>query len=140
MFNSKPVIRVNFSKLIFIHHMTAGQVSFPLMYGLLGSGNIWPIYNYLKILNLRVQKNLHIENITFKIVSIKFLAMHITNTIFSFDIFTVGNLLNIFMKHDLYLLFYFGINKKLIILTHTIYFCATYDWFCAPGSHLTIFL
>ncbi len=36
--------------------------------------------------------------------------MHITNTIFSFDIFTVGNLLNIFMKYDLYLLFDFGIN------------------------------
>ncbi len=29
---------------------------FPLMYGLLGSDNIWPRYNYLKIWNLRVQK------------------------------------------------------------------------------------
>ncbi len=33
-------------------------------------------YNYLKIWNLRVQKNLNIEKITFKVVQIKFLAMH----------------------------------------------------------------
>ncbi len=31
----------------------------------------------------------------------KFLAMHITNQKLSFDIFMVGNLLNIFMEHDL---------------------------------------
>ncbi len=34
----------------------------------------------------------------------KFLAMHITNQKLSFDIFTVGNLQNIFMEHDLYLI------------------------------------
>ncbi len=34
----------------------------------------------------------------------KFLAMHITNQKWSFDIFTVGNLQNIFMEHDLSLL------------------------------------
>ncbi len=32
----------------------------------------------------------------------KFLAMHITNKIICFDIFTVGNVQNIFMEHDLY--------------------------------------
>ncbi len=32
----------------------------------------------------------------------KFLAMHITCQKLSFDIFTVRNLLNIFMEHDLY--------------------------------------
>ncbi len=32
-----------------------------------------------------------------------FLAMHITNQKLSFDIFTVGNLQNIFMEHDPYL-------------------------------------
>ncbi len=32
----------------------------------------------------------------------KSLAMHITNQKLSFDIFTVGNLQNIFMEHDLY--------------------------------------
>ncbi len=62
------------------------------------------IYNYLKIWNLRVQKNLNIEKITFKVVQMKFLAMHITNQKLSFDIFKVRNLQNIFMKHDLYLI------------------------------------
>ncbi len=70
----------------------------------------------------------------------KFLAMHITNQKLSFDIFTVGNLLNIFMEHDLNILMIFGIKEKLIILTHTMY-CTnipvTYDCFCAPGSHVT---
>uniref|UniRef100_A0A671M675 Leucine zipper, putative tumor suppressor family member 3a n=1 Tax=Sinocyclocheilus anshuiensis TaxID=1608454 RepID=A0A671M675_9TELE len=61
-------------------------------------------YNYLKIWNLRVQKNLNIEKIIFKVVQMKFLAMHITNQKLSFDIFTVGNLQNIFMEHDLYLI------------------------------------
>ncbi len=32
----------------------------------------------------------------------KFLAMHITNQKLSFDIFTVGNVQNIFMEHDLW--------------------------------------
>ncbi len=61
-------------------------------------------YNYLKIWNLRVQKNLNIEKIAFKVVQMKFLVMHITNQKLSFDIFTVGNLQNIFMEHDLYLI------------------------------------
>ncbi len=52
---------------------------FPLMYGLLGSDNIWPIYNFLNIWNLRAQKNLNIEKIAFKVVQMKVLAMHITN-------------------------------------------------------------
>ncbi len=52
--------------------------------------NIW---------NLRVQKkNLNIKKIIFKVVQIKFLAMHITNQKLSFNIFTVQN---IFMEHDL---------------------------------------
>ncbi len=50
------------------------------MYGLLGYDSIWLRYSYLKIWNLREQKNLNIEKITFKIVQIKFLAMHITNS------------------------------------------------------------
>ncbi len=84
------------------------------MYGLLGSDNIWPRYNYLKIWNLRVQKNQNIVKIAFKFVQMKFLAMHITNQKLSFDIFTVINLQNVFMEYDLYLI--------LIILTHTMYF------------------
>ncbi len=39
-----------------------------------------------------MQKNLNIEEISFKVVQIKFLEMHITNHKLSFDIFTVGNL------------------------------------------------
>ncbi len=34
---------------------------------------------YLKIWNLRVQKNLNIKKIIFKVVNLKFLAIHITN-------------------------------------------------------------
>ncbi len=48
------------------------------------------------------KKNQNIEKIAFKVVQIKFLEMHITNQKWSFDIFTVGNLQNIFMEHDLY--------------------------------------
>ncbi len=79
------------------------------------------IGQYLKIWNLRVQKNLNIEKIIFKFVQIKFLEMHITNQKLSFDIFTVGNVQNIFMEHDLNILMIFGIKEKSIILTHTMY-------------------
>ncbi len=51
-----------------------------------------------------MQKNLNIEKIAFKVVQMKFLAMHITDQKLSFDIFTVENSLNIFMEHDLYLI------------------------------------
>ncbi len=74
------------------------------MYGLLWEDHVWLWYKYLNIVNLRVQKNLNIEKITFKVVQMKFLAMHITNQKSSFDIFTVENVLNIFMEHDLYLI------------------------------------
>ncbi len=73
------------------------------MYVFLGLENIWLRYNYLKIWNLRVLKNEHIE-ITFKVVQMKFLALHITNLKLSFYIFTVGNLQNILMEHDLNLI------------------------------------
>ncbi len=55
-------------------------------------------------------KNKNIEKITFKVVQIKFLAMHVTNQ--SFDIFTVGNLLNIFMEHDLNIQIIFWHKRK----------------------------
>jgi len=55
--------------------------------------------------NLRVQKKKkNIEKIAFKVVQIKSLAMHIHSQKYIFDIFTVGNLQNIFMEHDLYLI------------------------------------
>ncbi len=61
-------------------------------------------YNYVKIWTLRVQKNLNIEKIIFKVVQMKFLSMHITNQTLRFDIITVWNVQNIFMEHDLYLM------------------------------------
>ncbi len=51
-----------------------------------------------------MQKNVHIEKIDFKVIQIKFLAMHSINHKLSFNIFMVGNLLNIFMEHDFYLI------------------------------------
>ncbi len=67
-----------------------------------------------------MQKNQYIEKIAFKVVQMKSLAMDINNKILNFDIFLVGNLQNIFMEHDLYLMI-FGINEKSIILTQTMY-------------------
>ncbi len=70
-----------------------------------------------------MQKKLNIEKITFKSCSNEVLAMHITNQKLSFDIFTVGHLLNIFMEHDLNILMIFVIKEKSIILTHAMYCC-----------------
>ncbi len=53
------------------------------------------IGQYLKIWNQDAKK--FIEKIIFKVVQMKFLAMHITNQKLSFDIFTVGYVQNIFM-------------------------------------------
>ncbi len=62
-----------------------------------------------------MQKHLNIEKIIFKVVQMKFLAMHITNQKFNFDIFTVGNVQNIFMEHDLNILMILGIREKCIM-------------------------
>ncbi len=47
------------------------------------------------------KKNRNIEKIAFHVVQMKFLAMYITNQKLSFDIFTVGNVLHIFVEHDI---------------------------------------
>ncbi len=52
---------------------------------------------------IQLFENLNIEKITFKIVKTEFLVMRITNQKWSFNIFVVRNLQNIFMEHDLYL-------------------------------------
>ncbi len=85
-----------------------------------------------------MQKNLNIEKIIFKVVQMKFLAMHITNQTLSFDIFTVGNFQNLFMEHDLNILMIFVIKENCIIWTYTVYcwLLLQTDWFCAPGSHV----
>ncbi len=58
--------------------------------------------------NLRLQKNLNIDKIAFKIVQMKSFATYYEYDIFTvyiyFDIFTVEHLQNIFMEHDLYLI------------------------------------
>ncbi len=68
-----------------------------------------------------MQKNLNIEKIIFKVVQMKFLVMQITNQKLRFDIFMVGNVQNIFMEYDLNILMIFGLKKKCIILSHTMY-------------------
>ncbi len=50
------------------------------------------------------KKNQNIEKIALKFFKIMSLAMHITNQKLSFYIFKVGNLQNIFMENDLYLI------------------------------------
>ncbi len=71
------------------------------MYGLLGQ-YLAEIQLFENLESEGAKKNLNIEKIAFKIVQMKFLAMHTTYHKLSFDIFTVGNLQNIFMEHDLY--------------------------------------
>ncbi len=57
-----------------------------------------------KNLESDVQNNKNTVKIAFKVDQMKFLAMHITDQKLSFDIFKVGNLQNILMEHDLYLM------------------------------------
>ncbi len=59
------------------------------------------IGQYLEDLESEGAKNKNIEKIAFKVVQMKFLAMHITNQKLGFNIFTEGHLQNIFMEHDL---------------------------------------
>ncbi len=56
-----------------------------------------------------MQKNLNIEKIIFKVVQMKFLAMHINNQKLSLDIFMVGHLQNILLNKI------FHIFKKLLL-------------------------
>ncbi len=78
-----------------------------------------------------MQKNLNIEKIIFKVVQIKFLAMHITNQKLSVDIFTVQN---IFMEHDLYFKSY-----KYNIFNNLIFF-DPYNVFLAIATNLRLLL
>ncbi len=104
-----PLVKVGWVCLIYItyEHKTSHKGTF-LEIEIYASSESWinHIYidvwfgQYLKIWNLRVQKHLNIEKISFKVVQMKFLAMHINNQKLSFDIFMVINLLNMFMEHD----------------------------------------
>ncbi len=87
------------------------------MYGLLWSENIWK----------SAKKNLNIEKIIFKVVQMKFLAMHFNNQKLSFDIFTVGNLLdfNILMIWALKKMYNFDpYNVLLAISTNVLFMTA----------------
>ncbi len=58
------------------------------------------LFENLEYEGAKKKKNNNIETIAFKVVQIKFLAMHINNQKISFDIFTVGNIQNIFLEHE----------------------------------------
>ncbi len=77
---------------------------------------------------IQLFENLNIEKIIFKVVKMKFLAMHITNQKLSFDIFMVGNLQNIFMQHDL--------NTNDFWHTIKIYNFDPYNVFLAIGTNI----
>ncbi len=65
---------------------------------------VWFVRIWQYLAKIQLFKNLNIQKITFKFVQVTFLAMHNTYQKLSFDMFTVWNLLNIFMEHDLYLM------------------------------------
>ncbi len=53
---------------------------------------------------IQLFKNRNIEKIIFKVVQMKFLAMHINNQKLSSDILTIVNLQNNSLEHDNYLI------------------------------------
>jgi len=89
-----------FLNLRFIRHLKVELIRFPVMYGLLLLDNI---ARYLNIWNLRVQKKQKKTKVV-KVVNLCSRVCSIHSHKYMFDIFTVGNLLNICMEHDLYLI------------------------------------
>ncbi len=73
--------------------------------------DVWFVRTGQYLVEIQLFENLDSEGakkikikISFKIVQIKFLAMHITNQKLRFDIITVEHLQNIFIELDLYLM------------------------------------
>ncbi len=66
--------------------------------------DVWFVMIGQYLAEIQLFENLRVQNISFKVVQMKFLAMHVINQKLSFDIFTVGNLQYISMEHDLYLI------------------------------------
>ncbi len=102
---------------------------------------MWPQFNQWKVAchmwpwttkpvlqlfeNLESEKNLNIEKIAFKVVQMKFLAMHITNQKWSFDIYIYGRKFTKYLNGTwslLNILMIFSIKEKSIIFTNTMYF------------------
>ncbi len=110
---TKPVIKVNLSWI--------NNLSIDVWCVMIGQ-YLAEIQLFWNLESEGAKKSKYWENCLY--VQMKFLAKHITNQKWSFDIFTVGNWQNIFMERNLYfnILMIFGIKEKLIILTHTMYF------------------
>ncbi len=93
--DNKTLIRVNIFTFRFIYKLYI-DVWFVMI------GQYLAEIQLFEYLESEGAKNLNIEKITFKVVQMKFLAMHIKYKKLSFDIFTEDNVQNIFMEHDLY--------------------------------------
>ncbi len=94
-------------------------------------GDVWYLADIQLFENLEsegAKKTKNLRKIAFKVVQIKFLAMHITNQNLSFDIglFTVENVQNIFMEQDLYFISYDFWHKRKIY--HFDLYATTYCW------------
>ncbi len=90
------VIWINFSKFRFTHSESwINDLSI----------DVWVVKIEQLFENLEYEgAKKYIEKIVFKVVQMKFLAMHITDQKLSFDTIMEENLQNIFMEHDLYLI------------------------------------
>ncbi len=71
------------------------EISFPLIYDLLRENNIWPIYNYVKIWNLKGQKNINMRKRLLKLSKVLSDAYYYSICI----ILTVGKFTNYIMEH-----------------------------------------
>jgi len=84
--------------------LRTGQFLFSVKQKLTVCCNIWPKKLFENLESEGAKKYQNIGNFTFKDVKIKFLAMLISNKKFSFGIFMVENVQNIFMELDISLI------------------------------------
>ncbi len=106
---TKPVIRVNYLKLGFLHHLKAEEMAKL-------SIDVWFVRIRQYLAEIQLFENMesegaNIEKINFKVVQLSF---DIYSRKFTKYIHGTWSLLNVLMI--------FGIKEKCIILTHTMYF------------------